>query len=255
MSKFKKPYEAHENFYRKMKAGGVTVWEKRKNVDPELRKANEDGVRAFLNNLLSQSWVLEINKVIELGCGTGDILRYICRGDIAGLGIDVSPTAIQMAEEQSEESNLKFKTADLCDRDFDLEETFNLAIDGHCLHCILEDENRGIFLSKVFDMLDSGGVFAVMSMCCPWDEGVFSREFARQSFLEDLVYIPFDKADQFEGGIEKDGVKYLPTRKVPHWEDLLIEIENAGFEIKLHEHLSPKGKAPFDSISIGALKP
>ncbi|MHC4124743.1 MAG: class I SAM-dependent methyltransferase [Planctomycetota bacterium] len=250
----KKPYEGHEILYQKMKAKGILSWEKRDGVKPSIRKSNENDRRIILNDILAQPWAPKSGKAIEVGCGTGPILRSICKKGFTGLGIDISKTAINMAKEQSKSLDIKFKQADICKLNVNGTGKFDLAIDGHCLHCILEPKDRRAFLRNIFKLLKKDGVFVVMSMCSPVDRKAFLQAFKGQKLIDHIIYVPFDKAEEFEGFHKIKGQCYLPTRKVPHWKNILSEIRQAGFQTKLFRYAEPASQAPFGSLSIGALK-
>lgn len=59
------------------------------------------------------------NKVLDLGCGEGTFLRYLCqRSDrVAGYGLDLAPEAIALGEEQAKQAGLadriQFTVADI----------------------------------------------------------------------------------------------------------------------------------------------
>jgi SAM-dependent methyltransferase len=193
-------------------------------------------------------------KVIELGCGTGPVLRWICKGDFSGLGIDVSKTAIAMAREQSKGLNVKFKQADICRTDVGRTGKFDLAIDGHCLHCIIRPEDRKAFLKNSFKLLKKGGLFIVMTMCSPADKRIFSNVCEGQKLINHTIYAPYDKAREYEDFLTFNGRDYMPTRKVLHWKSILSEIQKAGFKIKLLRYNEASGQEdPFGCLSVAAL--
>ena len=51
-------------------------------------------------------------KVIEIGCGTGDLLAEV--NPSYGLGIDISRKMIEIARKKHRAKNLQFKTGDIC---------------------------------------------------------------------------------------------------------------------------------------------
>lgn len=57
--------------------------------------------------------------VLEIGCGTGDLLAKL--EPSCGLGIDISPKIIEMANQKYSNKNLTFKTADICRQKLSLE--------------------------------------------------------------------------------------------------------------------------------------
>jgi SAM-dependent methyltransferase len=246
----KKTYEGHEILYRRMREKGIRSWNKyQRRKYPEILA----DTKRFLTDALAQPWAPKSGRVIELGCGTGPILRWICKKDFSGLGIDVSKTAITMAKEQSKGLNVKFKRADICRIDAGKIGKFDLAIDGKCLHCIAADDDRRKFLKNSFKLLKRGGVFIVMTMCCPTDRKIFSEGRKEQKFIKHTVYMPWDKAAQFEDFVTINGKGYIPTRKILHWKSILSEIRDAGFKIQMFRYNEAAGQEPCGDLSVAAL--
>jgi SAM-dependent methyltransferase len=250
VKKMKKAYEGHEFAYRRMKEKGIRSWNEYSRVKyPEITADS----KRFLTDALAQPWVPKNGRVIELGCGTGPILRWICKKGFNGLGIDVSKTAITMAKEQSKGLDVKFKQADICRIDAGKIGKFDLAIDGHCLHCITGADDRKKFFKNSFKLLKKRGVFIVMTMCCPADMKIFSDGHKEQKFINHTVYMPWDKAGQYEDFIAINGLDYLPTRKILHWKSILSEIRSAGFKIKMFRYNEMAGEEPCGDLSVAAL--
>lgn len=247
----KKPYEGHEIIYKKMHKKGVQSWDK--NQDTE-RKAIDPNTKRFLTDVLAQPWAKKNGRVIELGCGSGPILRWICKRGFSGLGIDVSKTAIAMAKEQSKGLDIGFKRADICRFGVEKIGKFDLAVDGHCLHCIIQPEDRKAFLKNSFKLLKKGGLLIVMTMCSPADRKVFSNVYEKQKLINHTIYAPFDKADTYEDFLAINGSDYMPTRKILHWKSILSEIKKAGFEIKLLRYNKASEQEPFGDLSVAAIK-
>jgi SAM-dependent methyltransferase len=246
----KKPYEGHEFVYRRLKKKGLHSWNegqriKGKSIDPETKR--------FLTDVLAQPWAPKGGRVIELGCGTGPILRWICKRDFSGLGIDISKTAIAMAKEQSKGLNVRFKQADICRTDVGRFGKFDLAVDGHCLHCIIRPKDRKVFLRNSFKLLKKGGLFIVMTMCSPADRKIFSNLYKKQKLINNIIYLPFDKAGEYEGFLTINGRDYIPTRKIPHWKSILSEISDAGFKIQMFRYSKAAGEDPSGDLSVAAL--
>lgn len=247
----KKVYEGHENVYKKMSEEGILSWDARGTVSAW--KKVEADKRRILKDVLAQPWAPGSGKAIELGCGTGPILRWICKKGFSGVGIDVSKTAIAMAKEQSKSLELKFRQADICRFDVKKLGKFDLVIDGLCLHCIVNPKDRRMFLEKSFEMLKKGGLFVVMSMCCPCDRKLFSRMYAEQKVRGHTIYSPFERGAEIEGFRMINGQGYIPTRKVPHWKSILSEIRQAGFQVKLLRYTEADKHSPFGYLVAGAL--
>ncbi len=246
----KKPYEGHEIAYKKMKERGIRSWGEAQGITP---KEIDSDAKRFLADALAQPWAPKLGRAIELGCGTGPLLRLICKKDFNGLGIDVSKTAVAMAKEQSKGLDVKFKRADICRIDTGKIGKFDLAIDGHCLHCILRLEDRKKFLKNSFKLLKKRGVFIVFTMCSPSDRKIFSKMCEKQVLRNYTIYAQYDKAREYEGLIVLNGRDYIPTRRVLHWKSILSEIREAGFKIKLVRYNKAFGQDPFGTLSVAAL--
>ena len=247
----KRAYEGHEVVYKKIKKKGLRSWNAFQRI--KQREINNDTKR-FLADVVAQPWAPKSGRIVELGCGTGPILRWICRKrNLSGLGIDVSKTAIAMAKKQTKDANVKFKRADLCRIDAGKTGKFDLAIDGKCLHCITSDSDRKKFLKNSFKLLKKGGVFIVMTMCGPADRKIFSNGWKGQKLINHIIYYPLDKARQYDDFITYKGRDYIPTRKILHWKSILAEIRNAGFKIQMFQYNTSTGKEPFGDLSVAAL--
>ena len=143
----KKPYEGHEIVYQTMKKKGLLVWGQK--GSGSTGKSCQRETKNSLKDVLSQPWAPKSGKVIELGCGTGPILRQVCKKGFSGIGIDVSKTAIAMAKEQSEGLDIKFRQGDVCNLNTKSLGKFDLVIDGLCLHCITDIRDRKAYLDGV----------------------------------------------------------------------------------------------------------
>lgn len=246
----KKPYEVHENTYKWMKKKGIRCWNETARVK---YKAITADTKRFLVDALAQPWAPKSGRVIELGCGTGPILRWICKKGFSGLGIDVSKTAVAMAKGQSKGLNVRFKRADICSGDVRKLGKFDLVVDGCCLHCIIRPKDRKAFFENSFKLLKKGGLFIVMTMCSPADRRIFSKVWESQKLINHTIYVPYDRAGEYEGFLTINGQDYISTRKVPHWKSILSEIKRAGFNIKLLRYTDAAGQDAVGGLSVAAV--
>jgi 2-polyprenyl-3-methyl-5-hydroxy-6-metoxy-1,4-benzoquinol methylase len=247
----KKPYEGHEIVYRRMRKEGILVWGQKgsgttgKSCHPETNN--------FLKDVLSQPWAPKGGRAIELGCGTGPILRRVCKRGFSGLGIDVSKTAIAMAREQSKGLDIKFLQGDVCNLNTRHLGKFDLVIDGLCLHCITETKDRRAYLDNVFKTLKDDGLFVLLTMCGPMDKKRFYEVCKGHKIVKKVVYAPFE--DTSYGKLSKfNGKYYLPNRYIGHWKDILSEVRSAGFELKLIRYNANNRKDFCGTLTVGALK-
>ncbi len=247
----KKPYEGHEIIYRTMKKKGVLVWGQKgsgstgKSCCPETNN--------FLKDVLSQPWAPKSGRAIELGCGTGPILRRVCKRGFSGVGIDVSKTAITMAKEQSKGLDIKFRQGDVCNLNTKSLGKFDLVIDGLCLHCITDIKDRKAYLDTVFKILKDGGLFVLLTMCGPMDRKRFSEVCKGHEIVKKVIHVPFEDKS-YEGLVKFNDKYYLPSRYVSHWKEILSEVRRAGFALKLIRYNANNSKDFCGTLTVGALK-
>jgi hypothetical protein len=90
-------------------------------------------------------------------------------------------------------------------------------------------------------------------MCCPADRKIFSN-FKGQKLVNHTIYMPYDKAGEYEDFLTINGRDYMPTRKVPHWKSILSEIRDADFKIQMFRYNEATGKEdPFGDLSVAVL--
>ncbi|MCA9919301.1 MAG: class I SAM-dependent methyltransferase [Anaerolineales bacterium] len=194
-------YLVHEEKYQQARAKGWPGW-----GGPE-RMAREN---IWLDRLFSCPSVPAQGKVLELGCGEGHYARLLAKQGYTVTGVDVSPTAVAWAIEKTAQSGVSvtYHVADLTQPNLLPGESFDLIVDGNCLHCII-GADRAQFLGNVFRLLQAGGLFFVSSLC--------SKTAVAQTLqFQDRPY------------------RYLPTPT-----QLQTELETAGFQIQqfvLHEN-------------------
>ena len=72
-------------------------------------------------------------KVLEIGCGTGNDINYLCKKGFDVTGMDISKNAIDIAEKNNQQhKNVKFLVGDINE---DLpKERYDLIYDRGCLH-------------------------------------------------------------------------------------------------------------------------
>lgn len=244
-----KTYCGHEYEYQRMRRQGIASWDLRNKEE-----AISPDDRRFMSDVLAQEWAPRKGFVLELGCGTGPWLRWLAEQGFTGLGIDISPTAIEMAREQSGGLALNFQVGDVCQENFPEGPAIDLCLDGHFMHCLCDPEDRRHVLQKVADAMSDDGVFILLSMCAPIDTAAFERLYAGQLIQDHIIYCPTDSPVSFEDARTIGGKQYLPTRRIPHWPDLLTELEQENFHPLLVQFSHATPGEPVSALKVAAKK-
>ncbi|MES2464196.1 MAG: class I SAM-dependent methyltransferase [Armatimonadota bacterium] len=152
-------YPGHERQYRKRKAAGYVGWETAEGL--------EENLAAFAAALSSPSVPIE-GRLLEMGCGAGDITLWLAEKGYEVYGVDIAPTAIAWAEEKARERGLgpvaHFQVGDVRDLIGYSDDFFDLVLDGRCLHCIIGDD-RAKFLASASRVLRPGGFLHINTIC------------------------------------------------------------------------------------------
>jgi SAM-dependent methyltransferase len=250
----RKTYEFHDGVYRDLRAKGLRHWSDKSKATQPVKCGIDSHDERFLADALAQEWVPKSGKAVELGCGSGTMLRWLWSRGFKGLGVDVSRTAVQMAREQSRDfRGLRFQCADVVHKPLGAAGTYDLALDGHWLHCLTQQRDRTVALERVRKLLTPGGVFIVLTMCAPVNETRFASLYPDQRLRNHVIYHPGEHADQFEGSRTLGGRACLPTRYIGHWKDILREVRQAAFEPRLIRLNHAYGDEVVGSLCIAAV--
>ena len=194
-------YYDHEPAYRRVAERGGAGWDDR-NDDP----ADDSyvGLDAFIADYADRRF----GAVLDLGCGGGQAaLRFAKLADRI-VGIDYSETAIDLARRNA--TNLphaRFDVGDITTLQ-DVTPGFDVVLDNHALHCLVEDEHRASMLRAVARVLTPDGLF-------------FSETMSREG--------RFDPA-----GFDATPPRYVSANMTRRWisaNELDHELERAGLEI------------------------
>jgi SAM-dependent methyltransferase len=127
-------------------------------------------------------------KVIELGCGAGNYLIYLSTKGFNPTGIDISPTAINIAKKSAVERGVQcnFIAADVLGDMTEINEQFDFAYDWHLLHHIYP-ENREKYINNVYRLLKPGGQY--LSVCFSEDSPEFGGKGKyRKTPIDTVLY-------------------------------------------------------------------
>jgi SAM-dependent methyltransferase len=100
--------------------------------------------------------------VLDVGCGTGEHALMAAEAGCTTLGIDVSPTAIRLAQAKAQErgSTARFIVADAL-RLESLGEQFDIVLDCGLFH-VFDDEDRQPFIESMARVTRTGGRYYML---------------------------------------------------------------------------------------------
>jgi SAM-dependent methyltransferase len=106
------------------------------------------------------TYITTPRRILEIGCGTGTNAIWLAERGHNVFGIDLSPTAIEAAEEKARTASIdcRFETADFLAEPTDTG-PFDLVYDRGCFHVFAEDDVRAKFAEKVADSLSPNGIW------------------------------------------------------------------------------------------------
>ncbi len=224
------PYEMHEVAYKKIKAAGGLHWADRAGSGDETPIDKE--LLEYLSSILRKPWAKARDSVLEIGCGSAVLLRWLLsQGFSCGTGIDVSKSAIELAQEQSEGLPVLLKKHDHLSSLVTEPDYFDFIVDGHCLHCITNENDRETFFSNAYKLLKPNGVLVVSTMCSPVNGKKMREDFSHALYKKGTHYYSFSGGENYSGAIEQDGKYYVPQRYFEHWQNILRRVRRKGFAI------------------------
>jgi len=149
-------YFGHDAAYQMRRASGATGWD-----TPEVSAA----VLRQFERLLRHDAVPQASRLIEFGCGAGNLSVGFARLGFEVLGVDISPSAVAWARERVSALGLAIdfrvgNVVSLADDD----SSYAVAVDSHCLHCLIGTD-RGVFLRNTKRLLNPSGALIVNTMC------------------------------------------------------------------------------------------
>lgn len=190
-------------------------------------------MREYLQSVLDRIKPVPNAKMLEIGCGTGPASCFLAQQGYDVDGFDVSETAIEIARVNAKNRKLdiSYSVNDICSISKIESDTYDVIIDGHCMHCITYDSDRHAALTNVLRLLKKGGYFIVETMSMedpskwPHPGRVDENGIVWNNVKEDY---PYEK-------VKFEGKYWICTRRVMNISDLENELKQLGFLIELIE--------------------
>lgn len=171
-------------------------------------------------------------KLLELGCGAGNLSILLSNKGFDVTGVDFSEYAIQWSKDNalSAGNKINFKIADVTNLIEFKNSSFDVLYDGNCLHCIIGPK-RASALSEWKRLLKPKGILFISSLCSSNENSEFPTEFDNNTRVLSESGYPY---------------RYIPTPEM-----LESELVTAGFKI-----INSKSRIdhPFGHINIHAVK-
>lgn len=239
-------YEFHELAYKNIEKNNFVGWGNKKTIaelsDVKTLNFLRESVAAYFKTAFEKS-------SLDLGCGTGATAFELSKLGFSVTGVDISATAIKLANALSAEQKMSidFKVHDILDLEL-LNKKFDLIYDSHCLHCIVFDEDRLKVLSGAKKILNPDGIFILDTM-------ISTDGFDPAKDIKNLKYdtegILWHKTDQPEvAGVQnEDGQFWCPQRRFYSVDKILSEVKEAGLEV-LSQHLDHQGDGLPDMLRL-----
>ena len=173
-------------------------------------------------------------RLLEMGCGAGNLSINFAQAGYTVTGIDIAPTAINWANENAAKAsaNVTFIQGNVLEGADIADGSFDIALDGRCFHCII-GLDRAHFLRTAHRILRNNGILVINSMCNE---------------------VPMSWRDRFDSQTRCIMRNGLATRYISDSNDILQEIIHAEFRILDVELIPPRNQEDLADLQVIAEK-
>lgn len=159
-------------------------------------------------------------RVLDVGCGTGDLAIHLATRGHRVTGVDISSVAIEKAKQKAEGHglNISFRVADAAHLET-IGETFDAVFDSGLLHS-LDGEDQARYISGLLRICAKGAAVYVLAVSLEaglgWGvtEAALREAFGHPSWSSTTI-VPVDVAARMEGTSLQLPAFLLATRWMP----------------------------------------
>ncbi|WP_413584297.1 class I SAM-dependent methyltransferase [Bdellovibrio sp. HCB274] len=219
-------YFQHEIAYQQIRQNNGVGWQKKTLSD--FRCTNTE---AILDSLVTKHFPqTESKTALDLGCGGGSTAHYFADLGFTTSGIDISPTAIELAKEMAAKlgRNISFEVGDVVELE-QRKQSYDLIYDSHCIHCIVLEEDRSRLYKAIASALRPGGIFIIDTMAYRETAAMCANPEPLR-FDNDYILWHKTKNNSLAGVTEYNGELWCPQRRVYPVDTLLKELCAAGLQ-------------------------
>jgi len=216
----------HDEKYKSLRNAGMPGWGGASRIG-NLPQVIED-------RFLSLETLPRSGRLLEIGCGAGNISIELAKRGYEVTKIDFSETAIAWAKENAAycKAEIDFLVGDVANLASIKTESFDIVFDGNCIHCLVGQKREAAF-REFYRVLEPNGILFVSSLSASQANSNFPENFNAQSrvLLEDES----------------------PYRFIPTPEFLAAEVIQNGFSIlkKFIRDGNPFGHSSIHAQKIG----
>jgi len=198
-------YPSHDRKYRQFKKEGRAGWNTADGYEKDM---------PFWQDIFAHDCIPKSGKLLELGCGAGNLTVWLAGLGYNVCGTDIAPTAIIWARERANKAGVQadFQVGSVLDLEDYKDNTFDIVLDGRCFHCIIGDD-RALFLASAYRVLKPNKLFIISSMCGT------------------IEYFKWQKKVDYDPVSRCTISKGIATRYIGLVDDIINEVKTQGFKI------------------------
>lgn len=146
-------------------------------------------------------------RILEIGCGPGNITRYILskRPDFLVEGIDLAPNMVELAQKNN--PTARFSTMDCRDID-QLTGPFDAVLCGFCLPYLSKEESEKL-IKDCSNLLHPGGALYISTMEDDYDKSGYQTS----SNGQDSLYMYFHQEDYLQEMLKAQHFEVVDLRR------------------------------------------